>query len=164
MNLIYMYNFIYRKASNHTVDSSLFKLTLIRVHRNLLWQLGLCFSTLLIATCTLHSESDKTGKVIKCTSSYALFNLLPFRPIMKLTLAPRGTSSMVWHMKFTIVIFSMIPTSASDWNHNNAQWLISVHVHKPGIYTWSWPFTQESLHVNWSFLTAETLLTDTNKH
>lgn len=92
MNLIYMYNFIYRMASNHTVDSSLFKLTLIRAHRNLLWQLGLGFSSLLA---TLHSESDKTGKVIKCTSSYALFNLLPFRPMMKLTLAPRGTSSMV---------------------------------------------------------------------
>ena len=41
-------------------------------------------------------------------------HLLPFRPMIKFTFGPRGTSSMVWHMKFTNVTFSIIPTSASD--------------------------------------------------
>lgn len=43
-------------------------------------------------------------------------NSLPFRPMIKFTFGPNGTSSIVWHMKFTRVIFSIIPTSASDCN------------------------------------------------
>ena len=105
---------------------------------------------------SLQNRSRNYMHVISCLVFYSL----PFLPMMKLTLAPRGTSSMVWHMKFIRVIFSMIPTSASDWNHN-ASWLISAH--KPAThnlivmqasslminfidfnkcYTWLWPFSR----------------------
>ena len=43
----------------------------------------------------IDSEVYKTDQEIKCMLSHASLHLLPFLPMMKLTLAPRGTSSMV---------------------------------------------------------------------
>ena len=55
-----------------------------------------------------------------------LHDSLPFLPIIKLTFAPRLTSSMVWHIKFTRVIFSMIPTSASDCTKSRTLELVFI--------------------------------------
>ena len=55
-----------------------------------------------------------------------LHDSLPFLPIIKLTFAPRLTSSMVWHIKFIRVIFSMIPTSASDCTKSRTLELVFI--------------------------------------
>ena len=54
---------------------------------------------------------------------------LPFFPITKLTFGPKGTSSIVWHMKFDRTIFSMMPTSASDWKATEEEWQINLRIH-----------------------------------
>jgi hypothetical protein len=58
----------------------------------------------------LPPRKEKKKELI-CSRTHRRGNILPFSPMIKLMFGPKGTSSILWHMKSLRIIFSRTPAS-----------------------------------------------------